>query len=101
MGKSIPTPSKMEAIPHPPTYPVIGNVLAIDPDDPMQSIVRLMKQYGPIMALKFPKQPRPVVMIGCQEYVHEVCDQERFQKVVGGALEEVRSVAGDGKSPGS
>lgn len=87
----------MAPIPHPPTYPLVGNVLSVDPDDPMLSIVNLMKQYGPIISLKFPKRPRPVLMVGCQEYVHELCDQERFQKVVGGALEEVRAIAKDGE----
>lgn len=95
MGK--PTATAMEPIPHPPSYPLVGNVLAINPDDPMVSIVNLMKRYGPIMYLKFPKNT--VVMVGSQEYVHELCDQERFIKNVGGALEEVRSVAKDGTYP--
>lgn len=62
----------------------------------MTSIVNLMKRYGPIMAMKFPKQPKPVIMVGSQELVHELCDQERFIKNVSGALQEVRSVAKDG-----
>lgn len=86
----------MEAIPRPPAYPLLGNVLDLNPEDPMTSIVNLMKRYGPIMGMKFPKQPHPVIMIGSQELVHELCDQERFIKNVSGALEEVRSVAKDG-----
>jgi cytochrome P450/NADPH-cytochrome P450 reductase len=93
MGKAV--PSGLESIPHPPTLPVVGNVLAIDPEDPMASIVGLMKQYGPIITLKFPKQT--IIAVGCQEYVKELCDQERFIKNVSGALEEVRAIAKDGK----
>ena len=97
MGKSLPaTTTATEAIPHPPAYPVLGNVLDLNPEDPMTSIVNLMKRYGPIMAMKFPKQPKPVIMVGSQELVHELCDQERFIKNVSGALEEVRAVAKDG-----
>lgn len=85
----------MEAIPHPPTLPLVGNVHAIDPDDPIASIVDLMKRYGPIITLKFPKET--IIVVGSQEYVHELCDQERFIKNVSGALEEVRAIAKDGE----
>ena len=95
MGKSI--PSDLERIPHPPTLPVVGNVLAIDPEDPMASMVSLMKRYGPIITLKFPKQT--IIAVGCQEYVQELCDQERYIKNVSGALEEVRAIAKDGRHP--
>jgi cytochrome P450/NADPH-cytochrome P450 reductase len=93
MGKSI--PPGLEPIPHPPTLPLVGNVLAIDPENPMASIVGMMKQYGPIITLKFPKQT--IIAVGSQEYVQELCDQERFIKNVSGALEEVRAIAKDGK----
>jgi cytochrome P450/NADPH-cytochrome P450 reductase len=92
MGQS--TPTTVEVIPHPPTIPLVGNVLAIDPDDPIASIVNIMKQYGPIITLKFPKET--IIAVGCQQYVQELCDQDRFIKNVSGALEEVRSVAKDG-----
>jgi cytochrome P450/NADPH-cytochrome P450 reductase len=93
MGK--PDPSRIERIPRPPGYPVIGNVLDLDPEDPIASLVGLMKKHGPIIFLKFPKNNE--VLVGSQELVHELCDQERFEKKVGGALEEVRTVGGDGK----
>jgi len=85
----------MEPIPHPPTLPLVGNVLAINPDDPMATIVGLMKRYGPIITLKFPKEM--IIAVGSHEYV-ELCDEARFIKNVSGALEEVRSIAKDGES---
>ena len=91
--KAIPT--TLARIPQPPSYPGIGNVLDIDPDDPIASIVGLHDKYGPIIALKFPTITE--ILVGSQELVHELCDQERFKKDVGGALEEVRRVAGDGE----
>lgn len=96
MGKAVASNGPMvETIPHPKPIPLLGNVLLINPDDPMASIVGLMKQYGPVMMLKFPNQS--VVMAGSQEVVHELCDQDRFEKNVSGALEEVRAVAKDGE----
>jgi len=95
MGKSI--PSGLDPIPHPPTLPIVGNVLAINPEDPMASIVGLMKQHGPIITLKFPNET--IIAVGSQEYVQELCDQERFIKNVSGALKEVRAIAKDGKRP--
>lgn len=98
MGKSIPNGgTSLQAIPRPPGLPVLGNVLAIDPENPMLSIVNFLNQYGPIVNLKFPKQS--VIMVGSQELVHELCDQDRFQKTVSGALEEIRALAKDGELP--
>jgi cytochrome P450/NADPH-cytochrome P450 reductase len=91
-----PIPTTHVRIPQPPAYPGIGNVLDIDIEDPIASIVDLHHKYGPIIALKFPKLFE--ILVGSQELCHELCDQDRFKKTVGGALEEVRSVAGDGKS---
>ena len=83
-------------IPQPPPYPILGNVLEMDPENPMQSLVELHKKYGPIYQFQFPGHKE--IMIGSQELCHELCDQERFKKTVGGPLGEVRLVAKDGES---
>ena len=82
-------------IPQPPSYPILGNALEMDPENPMQSLVDLHKKYGPIYVFQFPGHPE--IMIGSQELTHELCDQERFKKTVGGPLGEVRQVAKDGE----
>jgi hypothetical protein len=33
-------------IPQPPPYPILGNALEMDPENPMQSLVDLHKKYG-------------------------------------------------------
>jgi len=78
-------------IPQPPPYPILGNALEMDPENPMQSLVDLHKKYGPIYVFQFPGHPE--IMIGSQELAHELCDQERFKKTVGGPLGEVRQIA--------
>jgi cytochrome P450/NADPH-cytochrome P450 reductase len=93
MGK--PLPPGLVPIPRPSAYPVLGNVLDIDMDDPIGSIVQLHKKHGAIMLIRFPTQTE--IMVGSQELVHELCDQERFEKTVAGALEEVRTIGGDGE----
>ena len=82
-------------IPQPPPYPILGNALEMDPENPMQSLVDLHKKYGPIYVFQFPGHPE--IMIGSQELAHELCDQERFKKTVGGPLGEVRQIAKDGE----
>jgi hypothetical protein len=87
-------------IPQPPPYPILGNALEMDPENPMQSLVDLHKKYGPIYVFQFPGHPE--IMVGSQELTHELCDQDRFKKTVGGPLGEVRQLAKDGEqSPNS
>ena len=52
-----------------------------------------MELYGPIFKLKLGEDR---IFIGSQELVNEVCDQDKFAKVPGGVLEEVRALTGDG-----
>jgi len=81
-------------IPQPPTRWVVGNVGEIDPKLPISSIWRLADLYGPIYKLNI--VGREVVVLSSYELINEVCDDDRFEKVVGGALEQVRALAGDG-----
>lgn len=82
-------------IPHPPAKPVIGNLLDIDPENAIGSLVTLMQRYGPIVKLSIIGKER--IFLGSQRLVHEISDQSRFEKLVVGALKEARNVAGDGK----
>jgi cytochrome P450/NADPH-cytochrome P450 reductase len=81
-------------IPQPPPKLLVGNLFDIDADVPSISLAKLIKQYGPLVKLKLIN--REFVIAGGQKYVHELCDQTRFEKIVKGALDEVRSLAGDG-----
>ena len=85
-------------IPQPPPRLLLGNLRDINPENSIQSIVDLIRKYGEIVKLKLPTAHKNgTIFVGSQRLVHEVCDQERFEKVVQGSLNEVRSIVGDGE----
>lgn len=93
------TSPRLRPIPQPPSRPLLGNLTDIDKDDAIGSITQLIRRYGEIVKLQVPNGPKNGrLFIGSQRLVHEIADQERFEKVVSGALEEVRRLAGDGTS---
>lgn len=91
----MPAVQEYRQIPQPPPRPIIGNLGDIDREHAITSMLALIQRYGPIFKLSL--IGREVVIVGSQKLVNEVCDQTRFKKVVKGALEAVRSVAGDGE----
>lgn len=85
-------------IPQPPPKLLLGNLRDVDPEHGIDSIVGLIRRYGEIIKLQFPTGTKSgKLFVGSQKLVHELSDQERFEKVVQGALDEVRSIAGDGE----
>lgn len=81
-------------IPRPPGLPLVGNLFNLDPRNPVLSLMRLTKDYGPIFRLEQPSGP--VVLVSSQELANELCDESRFVKLVSAPLREVRPFAGDG-----
>jgi cytochrome P450 / NADPH-cytochrome P450 reductase len=79
----------LEPIPRPPGRMLVGNLLDIDAAHPIESLVELAREYGPIFELAVPGGSRFVVS-GFQ-LVDELCDESRFDKKVTGGL---RSLAG-------
>ena len=43
--------NRLSPIPHPPTKPVVGNMLSLDPTAPVQHLVRMTRELGPIFWL--------------------------------------------------
>ena len=85
---------RTEPIPQPKGDPLIGNLRAIDGDAPMQGFMRLARIHGPIFQLEF--FGRPLILVGSQEIVDELCDESRFDKRVHATLKNIRDFAGDG-----
>jgi cytochrome P450 / NADPH-cytochrome P450 reductase len=83
-----------EVIPHPPTKPIIGNLLDVDIYTPLQGMIRLAHVYGPIYRLSF--QDRSLIIVSGFDLVDELCDEKRFDKKVWAPLRNVRSFSGDG-----
>ncbi len=85
--------NKLSPIPHPPTKPVVGNVLSVDSSAPSQHLARMAKEYGPIFWLDM--MGSPFVVVSGADLVDELSDEKRFDKSVRGSLRRVRLIAGD------
>src|SRR5438445_835904 len=88
------SPNKLSPIPHPPKKPVVGNMLSLDPNAPVQHLVRLTKGLGPIFWLDM--MGAPLVIVAGHDLIDELSDEKRFDKAVRGSLRRVRAVGGDG-----
>jgi cytochrome P450/NADPH-cytochrome P450 reductase len=86
--------NRLSPIPHPPTKPVVGNMLSLDSTAPVQDLVRLTKELGPIFWLDM--MGAPLVIVSGHDLVDELSDEKRFDKAVRGSLRRVRAVGGDG-----
>lgn len=84
----------IEYIPTPPKKPIVGNMLTVDSDAPLQSLMQLTRELGPIFRLDM--MGTPLVVVSGADMVAEICDESRFDKAVRGSLRRIRAVAGDG-----
>lgn len=86
----------MEPIPHPPADFLLGNVRQVDTENPIQSFTELAKQYATDGIFQMDMKTQNSIFVCTQELVNEVCDDKRFTKKIGRALNQVRDFAGDG-----
>ena len=84
----------LQTIPQPPTRPVVGNMLTVNPDMPLQSLMSISEEQGPIFWMDM--MGSPVVIVSGADLVKELCDETRFGKSVRGPLRRVRAIGGDG-----
>ncbi|MGB3501517.1 MAG: cytochrome P450 [Mesorhizobium sp.] len=84
----------IQYIPTPPKKPIVGNMLSVDTDAPLQSLMGLTRELGPIFRLDM--MGTPLVVVSGAKLVEEICDEKRFDKAVRGPLRRIRGVAGDG-----
>src|SRR5690349_11473532 len=84
----------IEPIPHPPGRLLLGNLFDLDATKPVQSLMALARQHGPIYELELPN--RRQVIVSSAKLVDELCDEKRFDKLVWAPLRNVRAFAGDG-----
>ena len=85
--------NRLDPIPHPPTKPVVGNMLSLDSTAPVQNLARLASELGPIFWLDM--MGAPLVIVSGHDLVDELSDEKRFDKTVRGSLRRVRAIAGD------
>jgi cytochrome P450/NADPH-cytochrome P450 reductase len=77
--------ARLEPIPRPPGHLLIGNLLDLDAGHPIESLMDLARQYGPIYELTIPSRGSRIIVSG-YELVNELCDESRFDKLVGPGL---------------
>ncbi|GIP38990.1 NADPH--cytochrome P450 reductase [Paenibacillus sp. J31TS4] len=87
-------PSESVVIPQPKTYGPLGNLPLLDLEAPVQSMIKLAYEFGPIYRLDLPG--RSELLISSYELVEDACDESRFDKRVWAPLRKVRAFAGDG-----
>ncbi|KAJ5469625.1 Bifunctional cytochrome NADPH reductase [Penicillium diatomitis] len=88
------TTPKEVPIPGPRGVPLLGNIYDIEPEVPLNSIDLLADNYGEIFRLTTLGNSR--VVVSSHELVDEVCNEERFGKVVTQGLKEIRNGTHDG-----
>jgi cytochrome P450/NADPH-cytochrome P450 reductase len=81
-------------LPRPPHKPFVGNLLDLDLTSPVQSLITLAREMGPIFEMDM--MGKPFTVVWGFSLVDELCNERRFDKSVRGALRKVRAIAGDG-----
>ena len=83
----------LQQIPEPkPTF-LLDNVVNGSARASIRDMVKLAKEYGPIFRLS---GPLGAVVLSSFDLVNEVCDDDRFDKDIGGLNPRLRAVVGDG-----
>ena len=87
------TTIELDEIPGPHGLPVVGNAFDIDADNPIEGFMEMAREYGPIFKLTIPGGAR--LIVSGPDLVEEICDDTRFDKLVGGGLANLRKGATD------
>ncbi|WP_082096646.1 bifunctional cytochrome P450/NADPH--P450 reductase [Paenibacillus wulumuqiensis] len=84
----------MSTIPQPKTFGPLGNLPLIDAEHPVESVMKLLDEHGPLIRLGFPD--REEIYTSDPNLVKELSDESKFDKNVWSPLQRVRPFAGDG-----
>ncbi|KAK4180904.1 putative bifunctional cytochrome P450 E-class, group I:NADPH-P450 reductase [Triangularia setosa] len=76
-------------LPGPRAYPIVGNVLQLDPNSFINSLDKFVDQYGEAFRLVFPWGTTAIISTAA--LVHEVSDETRFKKPIIADLEQLRN----------
>ncbi len=89
------TIGQLEPIPQPPEKFLLGNLPDVMGATPLLALMEMARKYGPIYQLSIPRRPSLTVISGF-DLANEVCDESRFDKAIGNAIEIARETVGDG-----
>ena len=82
----------LDEIPGPRGLPLLGNMRDLDADAPIDSLMRLADEYGPIYKISTPMGTR--LIVSGPELLGEVCDDALFDKKVSGGQAALRGEMG-------
>lgn len=88
------TVNPLHPIPVPPRTWKVGNMFTLRAASPIQDMMKLAGDLGPIYWLDM--MGKPIVVVSGADLVGELSDETRFDKSVRGALRRIRAFAGDG-----
>ena len=86
--------TSLARIPEPPETFLLGHLLTLSATNPIQDMIQMARDLGPIYRLEI--RGRVVIVVSGYELVNELSDEKRFDKAVRGALKLVRGFGGDG-----
>ncbi|HEY5848410.1 MAG TPA: cytochrome P450 [Microlunatus sp.] len=84
-----PTGRSIDEIPSPKGVPVLGNMFDVPAERTIQTAMKLTRELGPIIRLRTPIGDRFIA--SGLDMVDDLCDDERFDKLVGDGQKAVRS----------
>ena len=79
----------LEPIPGSPGYPIIGNILDVRDEVPINGLQNLADKYGPIYKITVFGQE--LVIVSSVRLLEEINDETRFHKVLAGGLERIKN----------
>jgi cytochrome P450/NADPH-cytochrome P450 reductase len=82
------------AIPAPPGLPFLGNLLSLDTRNPIESLMAMGREHGPIFRLALPGDER--IVVWGADLVDELCDDLVTDKNIAGGLAQMRKWGNDG-----
>jgi cytochrome P450/NADPH-cytochrome P450 reductase len=91
MGPTMASENPLHPIPSPPRKFMIGNMLSVRADAPVQDMMNFARELGPIFWLDM--MGKPMVVVSGFSLVDELSDEKRFGKSTRGVLRKLRPVA--------
>ena len=83
-----PTGRSIDEIPGPKGVPVLGNMFDVPADRTIQKAMELVREFGPMVRLQTPVGDRFIA--SGLDMIDDLCDDERFDKLVGDGQKAVR-----------
>ena len=83
------TPLTVDDIPGPKGKPIVGNMFDVPADHQIVTLMELIREYGPMIRLRTPAGDR--FAASGLAMIDDLCDDERFDKLVGDGQKAVRS----------